>query len=60
MYYKDPELFMSQVVVDRYVDDLAYTLGISRGAMNVVRILRAELEVLLSHLDRSSERSGSR
>lgn len=37
MYYKDPELFMKQTVVDRYVDDLAFTLGVPRDALNVVR-----------------------
>jgi hypothetical protein len=36
MFYRDPELFVKQAVVDRYVDDLAYTLGVERGALNVV------------------------
>ena len=27
---------MRQAVVDRYVDDLAYTLGVDRDALNVV------------------------
>lgn len=36
MFYRDPELFMKQAVVDRYVDDLAYTLGVERDALNVV------------------------
>ncbi|KAL8975266.1 MAG: hypothetical protein Q9197_000522 [Variospora fuerteventurae] len=35
IYYKDPELFQSQKVVDRYVDILAYTFGIQRAALNV-------------------------
>lgn len=36
MYYRDPELFVKQAVVDRYVDDIAYTLGVERDALNVV------------------------
>ena len=36
IYYKDPELFKSQKVVDRYVDILSYTFGIQRAALNVV------------------------
>ncbi|KAH8796899.1 Spo11/DNA topoisomerase VI subunit A [Hyaloscypha sp. PMI_1271] len=36
MYYRDPELFMRQAVVDRYVDDIAYTFGVGRDALNVV------------------------
>jgi meiotic recombination protein SPO11 len=36
MYYRDPELFMRQAVVDRYVDDLAYTFGVGRDTLNVV------------------------
>ncbi|PBP23672.1 DNA topoisomerase IV, alpha subunit [Diplocarpon rosae] len=35
IYYRDPELFMKQAVVDRYVDDIAYTFGVSRDALNV-------------------------
>jgi DNA topoisomerase VI subunit A len=38
MYYRQPELFVKQSVVDRYVDDLACTLGISRSQLNVVRV----------------------
>lgn len=37
IYYRDPELFMKQAVVDRYVGDLTYTLGVERDALNVVR-----------------------
>lgn len=36
LYYRDPELFVKQAVVDRYVDDIAYTFGIERDALNVV------------------------
>lgn len=28
---------MRQAVVDRYIDDIAYTLGVDRAALNVVR-----------------------
>lgn len=35
IYYKHPDLFMKQAVVDRYVDDLACTLSISRSQLNV-------------------------
>ncbi|KAL8648213.1 MAG: hypothetical protein Q9210_005122 [Variospora velana] len=38
IYYKDPELFQSQKVVDRYVDILAYTFGLRRAALNVVSL----------------------
>lgn len=31
---------MKQAVVDRYVDDIAYTLGIQRDGLNVVRSIR--------------------
>ncbi|PMD12317.1 DNA topoisomerase IV, alpha subunit [Hyaloscypha hepaticicola] len=36
IYYRDPELFMRQAVVDRYIDDIAYTFGVGRDALNVV------------------------
>lgn len=36
IFYKDPVLFKSQGVVDRYIDILAYTLGVQRAALNVV------------------------
>lgn len=36
IYYRDPDLFVKQAVVDRYLDDLAFTLNISRDALNVV------------------------
>jgi meiotic recombination protein SPO11 len=38
MYYRDPALFSNQAVVDRYVDELAYTFGVSRSLLNVVSI----------------------
>ncbi|KAG4437979.1 hypothetical protein IFR05_006560 [Cadophora sp. M221] len=36
IYYREPELFMKQDVVDRYVDDIAHTFGVGRDALNVV------------------------
>ncbi|KAL5117393.1 endodeoxyribonuclease [Pleosporales sp. CAS-2024a] len=35
LYYRHPDLFVKQSVVDRYVDDLACTFGISRSQLNV-------------------------
>lgn len=35
IYYRHPDLFMKQAVVDRYVDDLACTFGITRSQLNV-------------------------
>lgn len=39
IYYRDRELFMKQAVVDRYVEDLAYTLEVERDALNIVSLL---------------------
>jgi meiotic recombination protein SPO11 len=36
MFYRHPDLFVKQSVVDRYVDDLACTFGVSRSLLNVV------------------------
>ncbi|KAF2448629.1 DNA topoisomerase IV, alpha subunit [Karstenula rhodostoma CBS 690.94] len=35
MYYRHPDLFGKQPVVDRYVDDIACTLGVPRSLLNV-------------------------
>ncbi|KAJ4377454.1 endodeoxyribonuclease [Neocucurbitaria cava] len=35
IYYRHPDLFIKQAVVDRYVDDLACTFGITRAQLNV-------------------------
>jgi meiotic recombination protein SPO11 len=35
IYYRDPALFGSQNVVDRYVDDIALTFGMTRSSLNV-------------------------
>lgn len=37
LYYRHPDLFVKQSIVDRYVDDLACTFGITRSQLNVVR-----------------------
>jgi len=36
IYYRDPALFSSQRIVDRYVDDIARTFGVPRSMLNVV------------------------
>ncbi|KFY59834.1 hypothetical protein V496_05518 [Pseudogymnoascus sp. VKM F-4515 (FW-2607)] len=36
IYYRDPDLFVKQAVVDRYIDDLAFTLNVPRDALNIV------------------------
>lgn len=36
MFYRDPALFGSQAHVDRYVDDIAFTFGLSRSQLHVV------------------------
>lgn len=35
IYYRHPDLFVKQTVVDRYVDDLACTFGVSRTLLNI-------------------------
>ncbi|CAG8131353.1 unnamed protein product [Penicillium olsonii] len=35
IYYIDPEFFRAQYVIDGIIDDLAYTIGVDRGALNV-------------------------
>lgn len=39
IYYQDPDLFKSQSHVDELVDDLAFTLGVGRNALHIVRML---------------------
>ncbi|KZF20244.1 hypothetical protein L228DRAFT_213791, partial [Xylona heveae TC161] len=36
IFYKDPKLFIKQSVVDRFIDDLAFTFHVPRAALNVV------------------------
>ena len=35
IYYRDPALFGSQSVVDRHVEDIAYTLDVPRSRLNI-------------------------
>nr|XP_036582093.1 Meiotic recombination protein rec12 [Colletotrichum truncatum]KAF6790650.1 Meiotic recombination protein rec12 [Colletotrichum truncatum] len=35
IYYQDPVLFKNMSVVDKLVDDLAYTLGLGRDSLNI-------------------------
>ena len=36
IYYRDPNLFVNQTVVDRHVDRIARTFGVARADLNVV------------------------
>ena len=49
IYYRDPELFVKQAVVDRYVDDIAFSIGVPRQALNISAtakgIFRGKLKV---------------
>lgn len=36
IYYQNPQLFQSQDYVDRLVDDIAYSFGVGRSALNIV------------------------
>jgi len=38
IFYKEPLYFGSQKIVDNYVDDIAYTIGVDRAALHVVWI----------------------
>ncbi|QSZ31276.1 hypothetical protein DSL72_000839 [Monilinia vaccinii-corymbosi] len=40
MYYRDPELFTKQAIVDRFVDDIAYSIGLKRDALNVMAAVK--------------------
>lgn len=42
IYYDNPDLFGTQQVVDSIVDDIAYTIGVDRAALHVVRSLYCE------------------
>ena len=35
IFYRDPNLFTKQEIVDRYVDDVAFALGVPRCSLNV-------------------------
>lgn len=36
IYYLDPEIFGNQRIVDRHIDDIAFTIGVDRAALHVV------------------------
>lgn len=65
IYYRHPNLFVKQSVVDKYVDDLACTFGVSRSSLNVTAAAKGLVagnftlsrsdETLLSYL---SEKEG--
>lgn len=40
MYYRDPALFGRQTVVDRYVDDIAFTFDVPRSMLNVSAVAK--------------------
>ncbi|KAK4565817.1 endodeoxyribonuclease [Recurvomyces mirabilis] len=40
IYYRDPALFGNQRHVDRYVDDIAFTFGVPRSALNVTAMAK--------------------
>lgn len=40
IYYRDPALFNKQSTVDRYVDDIACTFGVTRSALNVTAVAK--------------------
>lgn len=40
IFYHDPALFKQQATVDRYVDDIAHTCGVTRRDLNVVSVVR--------------------
>lgn len=52
IYYRHPDLFVKQTVVDRYVNDLACTFGISRSQLNVVCILTLSLIIWVTDFQR--------
>lgn len=55
IYYRDPELFVKQAVVDRYIDDLAYTLSISRHALNIVATAKGLIAGCLGILKKDNQ-----
>ena len=40
IYYRDPALFGKQAHVDRYVDDIAFTFGVTRSALNMTAVAK--------------------
>lgn len=50
IYYIDPAYFKSQSTIDSIIDDIAYTIGVDRVALNVVRLGSAFIQCNLSHM----------
>lgn len=46
IYYRHPALFAKQAVVDRYIDNIACTFGVSRLALNVVSLRKSKQNTL--------------
>jgi DNA topoisomerase VI subunit A len=48
IYYQNRALFKTQGYVDELVDDVAFTFGVGRDALNIVRFIRLRgLEVYI-------------
>jgi hypothetical protein len=69
IYYIDPEFFRMQYIVDGIIDDLAYTIGVNRTALNVVcpaecssttALRRRAADIVHDFLGSSSKRAGDR
>ncbi|KAI1494090.1 Spo11/DNA topoisomerase VI subunit A [Biscogniauxia mediterranea] len=48
IYYQNPELFGSQAYVDTLVDDIAFTFGAGRDALNIVAACKGLLSGVMS------------
>lgn len=66
IYYQDPALFGTQAVVDRYVDDIAFTFSVSRSKLNVTAAAKGLVAGAFrfcrrdgSILDAASDRDGT-
>ena len=65
IYYRDPALFGRQSHVDRYVDNIAYTFGVTRSALHVIAAAKGLIVGAVSFcrrdgstVDVSSDREG--
>jgi hypothetical protein len=48
IYYRDPSLFRNQETVDRYVDDIAHTCGVTRRDLNIVSLTGTSADMAVS------------
>ncbi|QRD90412.1 meiotic recombination protein spo11 [Aspergillus flavus] len=55
IYYSDPACFGTQRIVDTIVDDLAYTIGVDRSALNVEAAAKGLVAGYCSLLTKSGE-----